>query len=430
MMIIFAEITESNMQLKRKVIVPALVMALACPTPSRAWDSRSLAPDIHTVQVIRNGEWQEPPMLQLESDDMLEISFDAMTHEYRRFTYSIEHCNAEWKKSDLFESDYMDGFNNRPVDDYDISRGTTVQYSHYTLSIPNEDVQIRISGNYLLSIRDDRDGSTVAQVRFRVFEPIAGITASVTGNTDIDTRRSNQQLSVNVNYGSLRVSDPNREIIVAVSQNSCDWATAYLYRPTYISGRTLQYEHQKELIFPGGNEYRRFEIINMYDYTQGVDRLDWDDPYFHAQLLQDIPARGYRYDNDHNGRFFIRNHEAYDSNTEADYLHVHFTLKSPRLDGGDIYIDGKFSGEKMDNDNMMIYNPAHQCYEGQMLLKQGSYDFRYLWLPANSDKPETAKIEYDSFETGNEYRILVYYRERGSRYDRLIGYSVIGDPDK
>lgn len=425
MMIIFAEITESYMRNKLKVFAVTILCQVLFPTLSLSWDCRSLSPEIHTVQVVRNGEWQEPPLLILESDDILEISFDALGHEYRRYTYSIEHCSAEWKKSDLFESDYMEGFNNRPIEDYENSLGATVQYCHYSLSIPNDDLKPRLSGNYLLSIRDDRDGSTVAQVRFMVAEPLAGIQGSVSGNTDIDTNREHQQVSVNVSYGNLRVSDPNREIIVAVSQNSDDRTTAYLYRPTYISGKTLQYEHQDELIFSGGNEFRRFEIINMYDYTQGVDHIDYVAPYFHARLLPDGQAHGYRYDNDHNGRFFIRNHEARDSNTEADYMYVHFSLKSPRLTGGDIYIDGTFCGEKMDNDNMMIYNPGTQCYEGQMLLKQGSYDFRYLWLPTGSIKPETSRIEYDSFETENEYRVLVYYRERGSRYDRLIGQSVI-----
>jgi len=404
----------------------AFVLAgLFTPLQSHAWTGRSIAPDIHTVQVTRNGEWNEPPMIILESDDRLEVSFDAMGHEFRRFTYSIEHCDAEWKKSNLFEHDYLEGFNDRPIDDYGNSIGTTVQYSHYAVTIPNDDISLKISGNYLMSIKEESNGSNVAQVRFMVVEPIAGISAGVTGNTDIDTNRSHQQLSVNVNYGNLRVSDPNREIIVAVSQNSDDRSTRYLSRPTYISGKTLQYEHQKELIFPGGNEFRRFEIINMYDFTQGVDHLDYKEPYFHADLLQDNPAHGYRYDNDHNGRFFIRSYEAYDSSTEADYLYIHFTLKSSRQSGGDIYIDGSFTGEKLDNDNMLIYNPGRQCYEGQMLLKQGSYDFRYLWVPAGSQQPETERTEYDSFETENEYRILVYYRERGSRYDRLIGYTVI-----
>lgn len=430
MMTIFAEITESYMHLTNKTAAISMLLCALSATPSVAWNARSLSPDIHTIQVIRNGEWQESPIILLKSDDQLEISFDAMSHGYRRFTYSVQHCNAEWKKSDLFESDYMDGFNDRPIEDYWNSVGTTVPYSHYSLTIPNDDVQLKISGNYLLTITDDRDGSTAAQVRFMVVEPAAQISASVSGNTDIDTNRGHQQLSVNINYGNISVSDPNREIIVAISQNSDDRTTVMLEKPTYISGNNLQYEHRNELIFTGGNEYRRFEIINMYDYTQGVDRLDWDEPYFHARLLHDIPARGYRYDNDHNGRFFIRSHQADDSNTEADYLYVHFTLKTPRMNGGDIYIDGRFTGEKMDNDNMMIYNPSSQCYEGQMLLKQGSYDFRYLWLPVGSSIPETMKTEYDSFETDNEYRILVYYRERGSRYDRLIGHTVINNSNK
>ena len=44
-------------------------------------------------------------------DGKISIDFDDLTHTYRRLTYRLEHCEADWKPSvGLFESDIVDGF--------------------------------------------------------------------------------------------------------------------------------------------------------------------------------------------------------------------------------------------------------------------------------------------------------------------------------
>ena len=373
---------------------------------------------INTLRVISNGDWERVPMISLGSDETLEFSFDEMSHEYHRFTYHITHCDAQWKPSNLIESEYMDGFNDQPIEDWENSLNTTFDYTHYTLTLPNNEVTLKLSGNYRLSISED--GKEVAWFRFFIAENMHNLQATVDGNTDIDTHKSHQQINMTVNMNGLTVRDPDKELYTVIMQNRRSDNAVTNPKPTYNSGGKLTYEHCRELIFPAGNEFRRFEIINMYDYFKNVDRVNYYDPYYHATLLEDTRHHAYTFDFDHNGRYLIRYNQASDSDTEADYLFVHFRLASDMLTGGKLYVSGHFNGGNLSSKYEMEYNSQEKAYQATVLLKMGAYDYQYLWVPDGETAGQTKPTEGDWYETKNEYLILLYYRQRGSRYDRLI----------
>ena len=393
-------------------------------------------PMIHTLQTTVNDDWLHDDVITLGTDDWVTISFDHFTHDYRRFIYKIVHCNADWTPSDLFEVDYMDGFNNQPIEDYENSLNTTMLYTHYRLNLPNDDIQFKVSGNYRVEIfldeNDDENeensefriqnsGLTpVATACFRVVEPRMGLNVSVTTNTDIDTNLSHQQVAFTLNYTPGEVMDPATEIKPYVYQNNRTDNMVSLVKPIYVSPGRLEYRHNRALIFPAGNEYRRFEVINMHYATQGVDEISYFAPYYHATLLPDAPRRNYSYDEDHDGRYFIRYNMAQDTDIEADYLFVHFTLNMPRRTGGNFYLTGEFTYNDFDPTCQATYNDDAQAYEATLLLKQGAYDFMYLWVPEGSTAGQTGPAEGNFYEAENEYQVYIYHRPFGGRYDRLV----------
>ena len=402
------------------------VMLTAVPIISTAQWSGSSTERLNTLRMIVEGDWERPPVVDMTADETIEFSFDEMSHQYRRFTYRIQHCNALWEPSDILESDYLDGFNDQPIDDWENSLNTTFDYTHYRLTIPNDEVKLKLSGNYRLSICED--GREVAYFKFCLSEGKPLLSASVTDNTDIDTRESHQQVGLEVNYSSLRVRDYTKELYTVVMQNGRTDNAVLNPAPTYNAGNKLTFEHCRELIFPAGNEFRRFEIVNMYDYFMNVDRIAFHDPFYHATLMQDTRRHAYKFDHDHNGRYLIRYNQAHDNDTEADYLFVHFNLASERLTGGRMYVYGHFSGGNLTSRYEMEYNPQERAYQTSILLKQGAYDYQYLWVPDGETAGETKPAEGDWYETRNEYLILLYYRERGSRYDRLVSQLVLLAP--
>ncbi|MBO7415375.1 MAG: DUF5103 domain-containing protein [Bacteroidaceae bacterium] len=398
------------------------VMLTTVPIISTAQWSGSSTERLNTLRMIVEGDWERPPVVDMTADETIEFSFDEMSHQYRRFTYRIQHCNAMWEPSDILESEYLDGFNDQPIDDWENSLNTTFDYTHYRLTIPNDEVKLKLSGNYRLSVCED--GREVAYFKFCLSEGMPLLSASVTDNTDIDTRESHQQVGLEVNYSSLRVRDHTKDLYTVVMQNGRTDNAVLNPTPTYNAGNKLTYEHCRELIFLAGNEFRRFEIVNMYDYFMNVDRIAFHDPFYHATLMQDTRRHAYKFDHDHNGRYLIRYNQAGDNDTEADYLFVHFNLASERLTGGRMYVYGHFSGGNLTTKYEMEYNLQERAYQASILLKQGAYDYQYLWVPDGETAGETKPAEGDWYETGNEYLILLYYRERGSRYDRLVSQLV------
>lgn len=416
--------------MQRRLILHIFTTLVLCSSMVRAQSDKVYHPMIHTLQTIVNGDWLHDDVITLGTDDWVTISFDHFTHDYHRFTYKIAHCNADWTPSDLFEVDYMDGFNGQPIEDYENSLNTTMLYTHYRVDLPNDDIQFKVSGNYRVEIYLDEEEESnspllVAMACFRIVEPSMGLNVSVTSNTDIDTNLSHQQVSFTLNYPPNEVIDPATEIKPYIYQNGrTDNCVSHL-KPTFVTPGLIEYVHNRALIFPAGNEYRRFEVINMHYATQGVDRMSYFAPYYHATLLPDTPRRNYSYDVDHDGRYLIRYNLAQDVDTESDYLFVHFTLDMPRRTGGNFYLTGEFAYNNFTPEYQMTYNDTEQTYEATLLLKQGAYDFMYLWVPDGQSVGQTGPAEGNFYEAENEYQVYIYHRPFGGRYDRLVAAQQI-----
>ncbi len=385
-----------------------------------------LVSNIKTLQVKLNGEWGEPPVMLYGGSSFIEISFDDLQHSFVRYEYNIIHCNADWTESDLIPSEYMDGFNGQRIEDYIVSMNTTMEYNHYSFRIPNNEVQLKLPGNYRIDIiNDDNDDELVAQAFFSILEPHVSIRMEVSGNTDIDTWDSHQQLDFTVNYLGYHVQNPIEDFYPVIMQNR-RWDNCVTdIRPTYMRNGELVYTHNKKLIFEGGNEYRRFEILDEYVPTMRVFSMSYHAPYYHATLFDDNRRQRYLFDKDQDGRYWIRNGKNVENDSESDYFYTHFRLVTPPIAGGDIYLNGDLTNGLLTEDNRLTYNTIDHCYEIVKPLKQGSYNYQYLFLYDGETAGSTIPVEGSFYQTENEYWIYIYNRPFGERYDKLVGFQRI-----
>lgn len=415
-----------------RVLLAAIVLgsplALTAQSLSdQPYETRSFSDRFKTLRTQVEGRELFPPIIDLNTNEHITISFDEMTEEVSYLQYSLVHCNADWRPSALSDLEYLDGFNTNPIEEFDFSMATFAHYVHYSLTLPNEDVQFKVSGNYVLLVYPENEPERVLlQVCFSVYENNILVAPSVTSRTDIDYNREHQQVSVTLNANNYRIQNPYNELKVSVTQNGRRDNEVIVNRPLRVQGSQIFFDHDRNLIFEAGNEFRRFEMVATRYAGLGVSNIYHFDPYYHVELTPVKPRSesSYLYDQTQNGRFVIRQSGASNSDTEADYFVVHFTLDSDPIPGGKIYIDGELTNHLYSPYNEMVYNPQTEQYEKTLLLKQGSYNYQYLFLPDGARTATAAPVEGNYYQTVNEYLVKVYHRAPGERYDRLIGIGM------
>ena len=382
--------------------------------------------NIKTLQILPNGESLMLPVLELGSADEIVISFDELSYEASNFYYKIVHCDAYWNESDLASMEYLDGFDGGMIDMYDYSVNTTVNYIHYTLQLPNDDVQLKLSGNYVVLIARDGDfeNGVVATACFSLVEPMVDINVEMNGRTMKELNGRYQAVALDVMVEGVESRDKMQDFIVVVRQNNRLDNEAYLTRPTYVNGGRLRYENREELIFEGGNQYRSIDFSSRYTYGGGIDHIEFDRDMYHVVLEADASRANNKeaYAMDAHGGYVINLQKNSYPDTEADYMWVHFYYPAevPYLEGR-MYIVGDLTQNLVDNRSEMIYDLSEKCYVRSLLLKQGGYNYVYALKAKNREELSVIQTEGSFWESRNRYDVMVYFRPFGARYDRLVG---------
>lgn len=407
----------------KKVILSILLIV---PLAANAWHSVKM-PNVKSLQVILNDDFEALPVLQLKGHDVLHISFDELSHNYRRFTYHVEPCNPDWTPTEgLFDADWLEGINDQPIDEYDNSINTSVLYTHYAFDFPNDQTNVRISGNYRLHIVDDETQEDAAVIEFRVLEPITNVGLGVTTNTDIDLNDRYQQLKMTVKLNGLRVTRLDEQLQTFVMQNGREDNMKVNVKPNYITNQSLQWEHNRQLIFDAGNEYHKFEVLDPRHISMGLADVMWDKETntWHAVPSPCEQRKSYLYDEDTDGAFLLRNSDNYDAERTSEYVYIHYFLKPLReYDDAHIVVNGRWATEPLDN-YIMQYDKTEQVYKLTVMQKLGYYNYQFLLMDFDGTT-HTLPEEGSFFETENKYQAFVYYKDTAERSWRLVGFQEI-----
>ncbi len=353
--------------------------------------------------------------------ETITLEFDDILANEQDYYYKIIHCDYDWSTSQLLKSQYLSGVDNQRIIDYENSYTTLQPYSNYRLTLPNENVRVKVSGNFVLEVYNSNYELQFSR-RFVIYKNSVQVAGEVKRSRDFKYLNEKQVVQFSINANNTRLVNPKKEVKVAILQNY-HWPTAiYDVVPQFTLGNELVYKYDQETSFYGGNEYLNFDTKDLRAPTSVISHIELQDIYHHY-LFSDRYRfnRPYTYFPDVNGDFVIRTLQGSDSSREAEYTFIHFSLPyAEELALDDVYVYGKYNNYTLTEENKMFYNENNGMMEAVIKMKQGFYNYKYV-IKREDGLVDLNTIAGNFHFTENNYLILVYYRDFGDQYDSIIG---------
>lgn len=414
-----------TMRCNTKIILSGVLILVSHTLFAFAFTNKVFKENIQTVLLTNEASQSTFPLINLNSGDQLTLRFDDISNSVKDYSYTIIHCDDLWNQSDIFANDYLDGFEEEQISTYDFSVNTSTNYIHYSTSFPNSNIKPTKSGNYILLVFENFDrGNIVLTQKFFINDTKVDIKPSPTTPLDFDHRYTHQEIDFNVNYSIFPVEDPFNEIRVVVLQNNRYDNALYELKPKFVKDKELIYNFESDNLFEGGNEYRIFDTRDIVNGGQGIEENLFLDSVYHTVLPINKKRAYLKYSTefDHNGNFYIGAKPNKSPYTEADYSFVHFRLPFKKeISNGSVYLNGAFTGNELDLKYRMMYRDSLERYESTVFLKQGVYDYTYLYRAGNQTQGKWEPVEGTHYQTENIYTILVYYKGFSDNTQQLVG---------
>ena len=398
-------------------------MVLFCFTLATAQVENEIVPpyNIKTVSFVQNNQ-NVVPIFQL--GDAFQLQFDDLYGNDASYFYEIVHCDYNWNPSDIQKRDYLQGFDNQRIQESSSSFNCLQIYTHYRLPFPNSTTQLKISGNYMLKIFNE-DKEVVFSRKFIVYENLATVPIQIKRARTVTNLDSKHNLEFTIKSNVINFQNPLKNIKTVLLQNGKFNSAISNIKPQFTIGNDLVYKYDTPTQFWAGNEFLYFDNKEIRIANNTISRVDSQKDIYSSYLFtNEARANSNYYNNqDVNGNFVIRRLFAENSDVEADYAWVYFSLSAPlfRSSDGSIYVTGMFNNYALTTENKMEYNPDKAIYEKAILIKQGFTNFEYLAVKPNGSIDSENAIDGNYFQTENEYTVLVYYKEDTDRFTRIIG---------
>ncbi|WP_294274299.1 DUF5103 domain-containing protein [uncultured Chryseobacterium sp.] len=383
--------------------------------------------NIQSIQLFNPQTNDETPVVKL--GQQLVLSFDDLTNASEIYRYTLKHYDRNWNEDNLFFTEFANGSLNGLLDKFQYSFNTLQSYTHYTLTMPNDKMQPKISGNFELVVYKDSADRPLFTRRFYVVENNAVLGVNVSRIADARNPDVNQRVEVQaVSQGGDLNSNVNSISLNVMQNNNPNMMIGNL-RPSSTLGNKLLFQ-QMNLVFPGNNEFYYFDNKNIdmaADMVRATEIKDGvNQTYLHPVWAFPL---NYQYQPDVNGAWYYRRNDLgieRNAEREADYAWVYFSLDSDPVDK-EIYVLGGFNNFKPSKENMMQYDAATKKYVARIYLKQGFYN--YILATKEAGGPlNFGEVNGNFWQTENLYQAFLYYTPFGRNYDGLMGYGEFRTP--
>lgn len=387
--------------------------------------------NIRSVKLNAAGNQLQYPIIRLNSSDRLELRFDDMDADVKYYSYTFVLCNADWTPAQLSQFDYMRGFSNVRISTYRNSSIALTPYTHYFTELPDRNTFPTRSGNYLLKVFLNGDTTELAFTRrFLVVDNRVTSGATVVQPFNPTLFRSHQKINFQVNVQNIKPTNVFQQIKVVILQNN-RWDNALTnLQPTFVRQNILEYNTENDGIFAGQKEWRWVNLTSLRLQTDRIERGEYTNRGQTLFVKPESERKDLRYMfyRDANGMYQLGNVENNNPFWQGDYATVWFRFVPPQNEpyaDKDVFVYGELTNYEFSERNKMIFNKETGIYENSQLLKQGLYDYMYLFRDKKTGQFDAGLSEGNWWETENNYTILVYYRPMGGRADELVSITQV-----
>ena len=380
--------------------------------------------NIKTVSFVQSNE-NVIPIFKLS--DGFQFQFDDLFGNEANYYFEIVHCDYNWNPTDIPKAEYMKGFDGQRIQEYENSINTLQIYSHYKLPIPNQFMQLRISGNYILKILDESK-EVILSRKFIIYEDLVTVPIQIRRARTANYLEYKHNIEFSIKSQAINFQTPVKNIKIALFQNGQLNNAIKNIVPQYTIGNELIYKYDTETQFWAGNEFLFFDNSNIRSAGNSISRIDSSNGIYNSHLFTSNARINSQYTlfPDVNGNYIVRNLGAVKNEIEADYAWVYFSLSAPTfMKNKGIYITGMFNNYSVSPEYKMDFNAEKNLYEKAILIKQGFTNFQYQVADDKGNIDGENAIDGNFWQTENNYTILVYYRENNDRYQKVIGKATV-----
>ncbi|MBK21095.1 MAG: hypothetical protein CMP63_02085 [Flavobacteriales bacterium] len=384
------------------------------------------SPSIKSVQLSNYGLTYDMPIISLNTDEKLNLSFDYLANEPKEFSYTFIKCDANWEKSEnVFFHDFAEGMEDQFITDFEFSENTAIDYIHYNLDFPSTESKFLMSGNYILIVKEVETLEVMLTHKFYIVESKITITPQPKRPINFDLKHTHHLVNFAVNHSMIPSNNPRSEFKAVIIQNGRYDNAKYNIKPSFEGNNQLLFNNENETLFEAGNEYRILDFRDLKQPAQGVEEIFYEDSIYHIIPETDYNRAYLKYKQtmDHDGRFFIEKKTFRENpNLTSDYAFVHFRFarKIP-LDSSSVFILGKINGGEINRNFKMIYKDSLEHYESHILLKQGVYNYAYAAKKNMENSLFWENTDGSHFQAKNTYTVFIYHKGFNDETETLIG---------